>query len=73
MTADKHYRVTVGEAPPPPPAGSCEITTDWYGEPHGPHADGHNCMDQAEFYDDSDGALGHGYTCRICGFLIQVG
>lgn len=44
----------------------CSITKDWYGEPHGPHDDGHDCWDNAnDHYDNA-------YYCSICGFMVQV-
>lgn len=32
----------------------------------------HDCWDHASRY-EGDGPIGHGYTCAICGRLLQVG
>ena len=33
----------------------------------------HRCQDHAEPYTSDTGALGHGWVCGVCGFLLQVG
>jgi len=53
----------------------CSIEKDWYGEPHGPHADGHDCQDPDIFPDihmDRWGGIDY-VNCGRCGFLLQVG
>lgn len=37
-----------------------------------PMPKGHNCFDNAVPY-ESDGALGHGWECGICGEFLQAG